>query len=274
MSLGLFSLEEASLLVIRSKQNAVFKALMQTGKKGLYESSFMAEGLRLVTTVLEQGVSAELLLVSERFAEKQAEDLSELRELCPDAIETVCFADDLFNRLAGTKTPQGVILVARRPEPADFTRLRGSKRLMVLDRVQDPGNVGTLIRLAAALAFDGLILLRGSADPYDEKVLRSTMGTGFKLGLVTDVSWAEASVWLREAGFTIYVADMGGTAASKTSFRKQAALVLGNEGNGVSEDVLADADQVVSIPLAAGVESLNVAIAGAIISYEMQREED
>ncbi len=259
------------MTVIRSRQNAVYKELKQIGKKAAFVDSFAAEGLRLVKTVLDSAVQAEALVISESFSQSHAGELDDLASGPAADVARIYLSDDLFLTLAGTATPQGILLVGKKPPEADFSVIKGSSHVLVLDRVQDPGNVGTLIRLAAALDFSAVILLQGSADPFEAKTLRSAMGATFLVPLVRNASGAKMIEWLKQEGIMLYAADMNGTALEHLSFPKRAALVLGNEGNGLCPEIREAADEIVSIGLANGVESLNVSIAGAIIAYEMKR---
>lgn len=177
---------------------------------------------------------------------------AELEEV--DEAELAEFAD--------TVTPQGLLLVVDIP-PGSLTDVRVS-RLAVLDAVQDPGNVGTLIRAADALGAGGVVLLPGTADPWSPKVVRAAAGASFRIPVVA-TSVAELAGWCRERGVPLLAAAAGGEPASRSAAARDAALVFGNEAAGVSDDVRAAADGVVGIPQRGPADSLNVAMAGAIL---------
>lgn len=258
--------------VIRSKQNQLIKDLKQIGKKGPYKRAFVAEGLRLVEPVLASGMRVVAAVFGEGFAEKNEEVLLSLDQRLEGCLPFFVLGDDLFVEVADTVTPQGILLLVERRETADFTALGdGARMLMVLDRVQDPGNVGTLVRTAAGLGVDGILAIEGTADPYEAKTVRSAMGASLHIPIVLGLSIAEAYGWLKEHGFTIWAADMDGSDLSDCEFTAPLALVLGNEGRGLSEEARNGVDRVVRIPLSESVESLNVAIAGGIIAYQMKR---
>lgn len=146
-----------------------------------------------------------------------------------------------------------------------------SARMLVLDRVQDPGNVGTIIRTAHALGASGVVLLPGSALVTHPKVLRAAMGSTFHLPVVrTDRE--EVRAWLADHGVEVWVADTQGERVHGGSPRGPVAVVVGNEGAGVSDEWRAAAARLVSIPMASGVESLNAATAAAILLYEVARD--
>lgn len=163
---------------------------------------------------------------------------------------------------ADTVTPQGLLLVVDIP-PGSLTDVR-VPRLAVLDAVQDPGNVGTLIRAADALGAGGVVLLPGTADPWSPKVVRAAAGASFRIPVVA-TSVAELAGWCRERGVPLLAAAADGEPAPRSAAARDAALVFGNEAAGVSDEVRAAADGVVGIPQRGPADSLNVAMAGAIL---------
>lgn len=185
--------------------------------------------------------------------------LEELRE-AGAVVEQVEAAE--LAEFADTVTPQGLLLVVEIPRAglADVA----AARLVVLDAVQDPGNVGTLIRAAEALGAAGVALLPGTADPWNPKVVRAAAGSSFRIP-VFDTSIEELAEWCRARSVPLLAAAAGGTPAPRSAAARDAALVLGNEGAGVSDEVLALADAIVGVPQRGRADSLNVALAGAIL---------
>lgn len=183
--------------------------------------------------------------------------------------------DAELEALADTEHPQGVVAVI---EPRRWTlndiRLVPGATLLVLDGVQDPGNVGTMLRTAWGLGAAGVVALKGTADLTNPKVIRAGMGAGFRLPSVTAAP-DELVAWSRLQRAEIWVADMSGERADQLSRgdrqRAPVALVVGNEGAGVSPSLDAAADRRIAVPLAAAVESLNVAVAAGILLYEVTR---
>lgn len=170
--------------------------------------------------------------------------------------------EPVLAEFADTVTPQGLLLVVDIPlrSLADV----GVPRLAVLDAVQDPGNVGTLIRAADALGAGGVALLPGTADPWSPKAVRAAAGASFRIPVVA-TTVAELAGWCRERGVPLLAAAAGGAAAPRSAAARDAALVFGNEAAGVSDEVRAAADGVVGIPQRGRADSLNVAMAGAIL---------
>ena len=181
-----------------------------------------------------------------------------------------------FKSLATTQTPQGLLGVAKVP---DWNLSDISQRLtwesgpvLILDGIQDPGNVGTLLRSAVAMGAVGVIALDGTADPWSPKVIRAAAGENFKIPVV-QASWTEVEPWVRETGVSLWVASAEGqdvrTLSARATFPHSRGLVLGNEGQGPRVEVRAAADRLVGIPLHAGVESLNAAQAGTILLWAL-----
>jgi TrmH family RNA methyltransferase len=181
----------------------------------------------------------------------------------------------LFRELSQTEAPQGILGVAAEPRTAlPPPASAGSERCLVLDAVQDPGNVGTLVRTAAALGVTRVVALDGTTDPWGAKAVRASAGLVFALP-VHVVSWAEASAWIASVAVPLLVASAGGDdlragAPSAASGPGSGwALLLGNEGQGARPEAAAAASARLAIPMVGGVESLNVATAGAILLWAL-----
>lgn len=182
-----------------------------------------------------------------------------------------------FTQLADTDTPQGIIAIIepRRSTPGDFVPRPGGVAL-VIDGVQDPGNVGTLIRTAHALGASGTVVLRGTADPTSPKALRAAMGATFRHPVIS-LDDAGFIAWARTHGVTLWAGAVDGVPLHRALEGRRAnglppiAVIVGNEGAGIRPQLNAVAAQRVAIPLAQGAESLNVAVAAGILLYEVTR---
>jgi len=181
-------------------------------------------------------------------------------------------SEGVMKSLADTGTPQGVIAVADVPQPV-LPRLDARRSMvLVVDGVRDPGNVGTLIRTAAAAGCDAVVTTAGSADAFAPKVVRAAMGMHFRVPVVADVSWDWLGPSLTELP-AIYGTDMAGARAwDAVDWNVGAALVIGHEDHGLSDDARAWCRETVAIPMARGVESLNAAASGAIVLFEAVRQ--
>lgn len=218
------------------------------------------EGPRVVMELLDSPVHVQALL----HPEPAPESLRALVGAFRDA-EVPCHAltETQLTSVSDTQTPQGVIAVAVRPR-WDWRDL-GAADLLVLDSVQDPGNVGTLLRAAEGLGLSGAIVLPGTAEVWSPKVTRAAAGSSLRMPIV-EAAWTEAEAWLERSGRELWSADSRGEPLdSLEATRPPVALVLGNEGAGVSDAVLRASARMVSVPLRTPVDSLNVGVAGAIL---------
>ena len=222
---------------------------------------FLVEGRKMVGEALASGFRVETLLIRENTVP----DISAQND-----IPVYCLPPHVFDAVCETKTPQGIAAVVRiAPRPAS------GPRLIVLDQVQDPGNVGTILRTADAAGFTGAILGPGCADVFSPKVLRATMGSVFHLGLSFPDSLPAALSSLRETGFSILSSQLDGDPFyQRQELSASFALIIGNEGNGVSPEVQAQATHHLRLPMRGGAESLNAAVAAGIMMYDLTRNLD
>jgi TrmH family RNA methyltransferase len=234
----------------------------------------LAEGVRLVEEALAAGISIRGAAVSPGL-ESTTRGKALKAALAERSIRLEEVTDPELEALADTEHPQGVAAII---EPKRWTlndiRLAPGTTLLVLDGVQDPGNVGTMLRTALALGASGVVALKGTAELNNPKVIRSGMGASFRLPSVP-VSPDEFVAWSRLQRAEIWMADVSGETPDqwtrRSPERAPVALVVGNEGAGVSPSLEAAADRRVAIPLARGVDSLNVAVAAGILLYEVTR---
>jgi TrmH family RNA methyltransferase len=234
----------------------------------------LAEGVRLVEEALAGGIAIRGAAVSATL-ESTTRGNTLKAALADRGVRVEDVSETELEGLADTEHPQGVIAVI---EPRRWTwvdlHLAPGTALLVLDGVQDPGNVGTLLRTALGLGAAGVVALKGTADLTNPKVLRGAMGASFRLPAISATP-EEFVAWSRLQRAEIWVAEVHGEAihllSGRTSDRPPVALVVGNEGAGVSQPLEAAAARRVSIPLAPGIESLNVAVAAGILLYEVTR---
>lgn len=234
-------------------------------RKGREESGrFLAEGPILLEELLDSGLTPEHVLYEAAPDAPGGAGLDGLLARARDAgarVEAV--GEDEIASLADTVTPQGVLAMARIPA-ADWTGV-GVGRVLVLDAVQDPGNLGTLVRTAEALALGAVVTLPGTVDPWNPKAVRAAAGSSFRVPILA-AAWEEARGRFAEEDVVVWAAEGAGTPFRRGDVAPaRLALVLGNEGRGVSDAVVADAARRVSVPMAGRVESLNVAVAGAVL---------
>ena len=231
----------------------------------------LAEGVRLVEEALAAEVPFRGVLSSRSLANNERGSAL-LGELGAHAIPIEELPDRDLATVAATESPQGVVAVIEHPR-FDLSEINPLPRhpILVLDGVQDPGNVGTLLRTAFALGSPGTIILKGTADITNPKVLRAAAGASFRLpaAVATD---EDLAAWLDRSGTTLWVTDATGSPLQRLEPPANLAVVVGNEGAGVRPALATLARNRVAFPLARGAESLNVAVAAGIIIHEVQRD--
>ena len=238
------------------------------GRRGLA----VVEGVRLVEEALAAGLEFKGALVSPELA-RTTRGQALTADLTSHAVTVEEIGVRAFGELADTDTPQGILAVV---QPRTWTVADiPSGPILVVDGVQDPGNVGTLIRTAHALGASASLLLRGTADPMNPKALRAAMGATFRHPVV-QLDDAPFITWARQHGITLWAAAADGTPLARALDDKRIrtesiAVIVGNEGAGIRPQLNAVAAKRVAIPLARGAESLNVAVAAGILLYEVLR---
>ncbi|MDR0519362.1 MAG: RNA methyltransferase, partial [Clostridiales Family XIII bacterium] len=244
---------------ITSRANAaVRRALALHNKKGRDKNgAFLIEGSILISEAAKAGLEIEQVFVRGGMAGMDI----------PCGASAIALPENIFDEIADTVTPKGVMAVAKKPDAAASDDIIGSaSSVLVLDRLQDPGNVGTLVRTAFAAGMGAVACVRGTADVYSLKVVRAAAGALFRIPIVEFADAAHAATALSRAGFSLKALDMsGGKSYSVADLSGRVAIAVGNEGGGLSEGFLAAADEVVSIPMADGAESLNAAVAAGIV---------
>ena len=262
--------------VITSRDNALVKRARAVRDGKLREEIFV-EGLRLCEEAkLALGVDAirEVIYTERITQDSRAAKL--LAELENAGKRLAVVNDAVFASVSDTKTPQGIVLLAARPDtgPGVLDQARGGVALMViLHRVNNPSNAGAILRAAEAAGATAAILTEGTTDIFSPKALRGAMGSSLRLPLWTGARFDEALAWCAEHGVTTVCADLRAERAhTEIDWTRPAALLLGAEACGLTTAEMAAADQALRIPMRAPVESLNVAVAAAIVLYDAARQ--
>lgn len=251
---------------IRSRDNERIKQARRV-REGREPGLIFVEGLRLAEECLRSGleVTAAFYRATEEPRQRQLLDALAARGVA--CHET---APPVLESLGDTVQGQGIVLLAQRPAPAVVDR---PGLLLGLDRIQDPGNLGTLLRTAEAAGVDGVVLLAGCADVYSPKVLRASMGAAFRLPVLTMTQADDLPDLARRLEVALVAAAGSGERDYEAhDWSAPTLLLLGNEAKGVDPGLLARCDLRLRIPLARGVESLNVAAAGAVMLFEAARQ--
>lgn len=231
----------------------------------------LAEGIRLVEEVLAAGVPIKSVMISPALGHTpRGEALSQAVRARVSRVEEV--DDRQLAGLASTEHPQGIIAIIEPPAAGlDAIRVGARSVVLVLDAVQDPGNVGTMVRTALALGAAGVVALPGTAELGNPKVLRAAMGATFRLPTVA-ASPEAFLTWTSATGQAVWVASGDGDPVQSATGHGAVALVLGNEGAGVGAELARAARRAVAIPLHGRAESLNVGVAAGILLWELLRD--
>jgi RNA methyltransferase, TrmH family len=286
--------EHTTADVITSRENRwvkLFRAgLLGTGPSS--DESIAVEGPKLIVDAVGYGLETEAVLVSES-GERYLEGILRAASGSESGIERsriLRTTDKIFESLSGTETPQGVAALFRQLvwdfddilRVADLTRGgavgQTTPLVLVIAGVQDPGNVGTILRSAEAFGATGVVATRGTADPWSPKAVRASAGSALRLPLLRGMSIPVLLTQLRVSKIKIVAAssaasnDSGAQGPSQPDLREAVAIFIGNEGAGLAHEVENAADSYISIPMSEAVESLNAGIAASIILYEASRQ--
>lgn len=250
---------------ITSAKNPLVQRLrdLKNAKTRRAEGLFLVEGEVMIREAMKCG-----LKMREVVAEERCMDFAQSLEAQGMRVSIV--NRSLLESICETKSPQGVCASFEMPEPMDLAQL--PDRIVALDGVQDPGNVGTIWRTADAAGFQALMLGAGSADPLSPKVQRSAMGSGFRVPYVHSEELAQDLLELRSQGWHVIASDLKGMDFyARGALGEKFVLVIGNEARGISDAVKAAADVRLKLPMRGGAESLNAAVAAGIMMYELMR---
>jgi TrmH family RNA methyltransferase len=241
--------------MITSKQNDFIKGIRSLSDKKFRDrlNLFVVEGIKLVNEAIELGLSVRSVVYTEKaFPSLRLGD-----------VEGQLVSDDIFKFISEEITPQGALAVVEKPL---LTVLPPTGKCLMLDGVADPANVGAIIRTAAAAGYNEVYLTADCADAYSQKAVRASMSGVFRVKVMR--GWREDI--LSKISFPIIASDMDGEDAFKFSPIKDFCLVIGNEGHGISDTVMAKASHTVKIPMENGVESLNAAVSAGVLMYALR----
>ena len=244
---------------ISSRKNPLLqqvKKLLTSRAERRKTGLFVGDGLKLLEEAVKYGADLQTVILTEGVEAR-----------VPEGVRVVRVPEDVMASVSPMEAPQGALFLAKIPGQQEF---RPQKGMLILDGVQDPGNIGTILRTADAMDVP-VVLLDGCADPWSWKVVRSTMGAAFRAPVV-QASWEEVLEKCREAGIPIGVTALSDRAVDiRSADLSEMALVIGSEGRGVRKEVLENADRELIIPMNPHCESLNAAIAAAIVMWEIRR---
>jgi len=262
--------------MISSTANAGIKNLIQLQTKTSARKKqgvFVVEGIKIVLEIPEDRIetiyiSEEILGdkdVMEKIRAKAAATGKKYEEVCIEV------AANVFKSVSDTMTPQGVLAVVKQKNGvlSDAVASSGNKTVLILDNLRDPGNMGTIIRTAEGAGVSAILMNKECVDIYNPKVTRSTMGSIFRVPIIISENLEEDIDFLKTKSFRIFAGHLNGEDYDKhPGFEGNVGILIGNEANGVSDEIAAKADELIRIPMSGKVESLNAAVAAAILMYE------
>lgn len=272
--------------IITSTKNEKIKnisALLKSKKARDEQGVFVIEGVRILNdTIKTASEYIEGIYASEAFQNNKSNILSEytlISDFLSNNTNTFIIKDSVFESISGTVTTQGIMAIVRKPTQtlADLlsNNISSNKtksqniHLLVLENIQDPGNLGTMLRTAEAAGMTGIIMSGDCTDIFSPKVVRASMGSIFRMPFVYCEDFIKALNKINEKGITIYAAYLhGGVPYKEIEFDSNYAILIGNEGNGLTDSAVNVANKRVFIPMSGEIESLNAAVAAAILMYK------
>ncbi|WP_315117475.1 RNA methyltransferase [uncultured Clostridium sp.] len=256
--------------VISSKDNVIIKDIKKLKERKYRdkEKKFLVEGFRFVEETLDSNFTVSYIFINEKSKDKFYQ--LGINNKIEENTKVYILTDSIFKKISNTENPQGIIAVVQNKEIA----IEDKEGFYVLvDKVQDPGNLGTIIRTAHAAGALGVVTMEGTVDVYNDKTLRSTMGSVFHIPILDsrDLTFIKS---LKEKGYKFLVSSL----ESRNNIydlslkNEKVVICIGNEGKGISEEIFNLGDENFKIPMPGGAESLNVAVAAAVIMFEIVRQ--
>ena len=258
---------------IISRDNSLLK-LARSVREGITTKYIFVEGLRLCEEALRSRLSLEAVIVSEELAAKE-KSASIIAALADASKRTALVSEKLLESISYTKTPQGIIVLAARPETSEqsFSARQKNSLIVIMHRLNNPVNAGAILRTAEAAGATGAIATQQTADPFSPKALRGAMGSAFRLPVWFGPTYEEASSWCVQHDVQTICADVHATTSyDEVDWSKPSALIVGPESSGLSPEEIGAANVSVRIPMRGPAESLNVAVATGVLLYEAARQ--
>ncbi|MGN0318183.1 MAG: TrmH family RNA methyltransferase [Lachnospira sp.] len=258
--------------MITSTSSSQVKHVLQLQKKSKARKEFrefVVEGHKMVTEAPIERVAK--VYASETFANNND---SLIRNLINKKIEVETVSDGIFEKMSDTQTPQGIMAVVKMADITleDILNSKSTPLVLLIENLQDPGNLGTIIRMGEGAGATGVIMSSNTVDIYNPKTIRSTMGSIYRVPFAYAEDFAEVLKQCKNKKIRLFAAHLDGENAYNKDYSKPTAFLIGNEGNGLTDETSKMADELIKIPMAGQVESLNAAIACTILAFEAVRQ--
>ena len=246
--------------------------LMKSSRERREQGVFPVEGIRMFKEIPREDMVK--FYVTEEFMNRNG-----LADEWQEGIHYEIVTESVFKEISDTRTPQGVLAIVKRHSYRRENILKCSESqnihapcVLLLENLQDPGNLGTILRTAEGAGVTGIMMSRDTVDIYNPKVVRATMGAIFRVPFVYEEDIVEGAEWLKQQGITCYAAHLDGTGVYEQNYKSATCFFIGNEGNGLTDKLTECADRKIKIPMMGQVESLNAATAATVLIYECMRQ--
>ena len=248
-------------MIITSKDNEIIKNIKKLKEKKYRLDSYIVEGIKMVKEAINENQEIALIAIREDFK----------IDFDTKKIKIVTISNKIFNDISDVKTPQGILAVIKKNQNNQIET--NQEYILALDSLQDPGNMGTIIRTADSANINQIIINKTTVDPYSPKVIRSTMGAIYRTNIIEVEDLKTTLKEIQSKGFQIITTDLKATQSIyDINYNNKTVVVIGNEANGVRQEILQTADKKVIIPMLGKTESLNASIAASIMIYEYVRQ--
>jgi TrmH family RNA methyltransferase len=259
---------------ITSSQNHIIKEIRALSNKKYREEKklYFIEGIRFVEEALKENMEFDKILISEKFADSKGG-----QEFCSKIMlsgyDTYLLSEKLFKDVSETESPQGILAVLKTSQYDLNGIIKDKNFILILESLQDPGNMGTIIRTADAAGITGIVMSKGCVDIYNPKVLRSTMGSVFRVPFCICEDISDTIKLIRSKGIKVYAAHLKGKVDYfEADLKENIAIIVGNEANGISDTTAESSDMLLRIPMFGRIESLNASVAASLLMYEAVRQ--
>lgn len=263
-------MESPKIDYIQSKDNKTIKHIISLQQRKYRQKfgEYTVEGIRAVTDLGKKGFLRAILI-----RESKRSELEPLVQKDFSISSVYVVQDPVFDKIEHSVNGQGILGIAKKCINELHSFIVEDGLYVALDGVQDPGNLGTIIRTAVAAGAKGIFLLKGTVDPYNEKCVRSTMSALCNISIFEDITLSEFYDFIKDNTIKTYVTSLENAKPYHTiSYAKRTMVILGNEGNGVSKEIIEMCDQAITIPMYGDIESLNVSIAAALCMYKVREQ--
>ena len=256
-------------MTITSKDNEQIKHIkkLKETKYREHYNDFVIEGIKMIEEAISENVKIKSIIICDDCKSQGAIPNELMYEIAK--LNCIYVAEKVFNTITDVINPQGIMAIVEKPKLEEINY--SESNFLLLDNIQDPGNLGTILRTADSLDMKQIIVSKGTADAYNLKVVRSTMGAIFRVKIIEVQSLNKIVKEMKKHKIKVYATDLQTDKSIYDVDYEKSAIVIGNEANGVSKEVLEEASQRIKIPMLGKTESLNAAVATSIILYETFR---